>query len=139
MVVLNPGKLAIIYTSTKKTDKENALKIARLLETMPEEYLPLVPLPSEAEEEMRRLASSQMFLNKERTRLINRHEQAALLISIPGVVIEEGKAKAEIESFFSALKNRITRWWEAGNPMQKRMLGYRDDFYSQVPCHCDHA
>ena len=72
VVVLNPGKLAIIYASMKKTDKEDALKIARLLETMPEEYLPLVPLPTEAEEDMRRLASSQMFLKKERTRLVNR-------------------------------------------------------------------
>ncbi len=62
MVVLNPGKPAIIYTSTKKTDKEDALKIARLFESMPEEYLPLVPLPSEAEEEMRRLASSQEYI-----------------------------------------------------------------------------
>lgn len=72
IVVLNPGKLAVIYSSMKKTDKEDALKIARLLETMREEYLPIVPLPSEAEEAMRRLAGSQMFLKKERTRLINR-------------------------------------------------------------------
>jgi len=56
----------------KKTDKEDALKIARMLETMRAEYLPLVPLPTEAEEDMRRLASSQIFLKKERTRLINR-------------------------------------------------------------------
>jgi transposase len=72
IVVLNPGKLAVIYASMKKTDKEDALKIARMLETMREEYLPIVPLPSEAEEEMRRLASSQVFLKKERTRLVNR-------------------------------------------------------------------
>jgi transposase len=72
VLVLNPGKLAVIYASMKKTDKEDALKIARLLETMREEYLPVVPLPSKAEEEMRRLAGSQVFLKKERTRLINR-------------------------------------------------------------------
>jgi transposase len=72
VLVLNPGKLAVIYASMKKTDKEDALKIARLLETMREEYLPVVPLPSEAEEDMRRLAGSQVFLKKERTRLINR-------------------------------------------------------------------
>jgi transposase len=72
VVVLNPGKLAVIYASMKKTDKEDALKIARLLETMREEYLPIVPLPTEAEEDMRRLAGSQIFLKKERTRLINR-------------------------------------------------------------------
>ena len=72
VVVLNPGKLAVIYASMKKTDKEDAMKIARLLETMREEYLPIVPLPSEAEEGMRRLSGGQLFLKKERTRLINR-------------------------------------------------------------------
>jgi transposase len=72
VLVLNPGKLAVIYASMKKTDKEDALKLARLVETMREEYLPTVPLPSEAEEEMRRLAGMQVFLKQERTRLINR-------------------------------------------------------------------
>lgn len=55
-VVLNPRKLAIVYASMKKTDKEDARKLARLVETMREEYLPIVPLPSEDEEEMRRLS-----------------------------------------------------------------------------------
>ena len=71
-VVLNPRKLAIIYASMKKTDKEDALKLARLVETMREEYLPIVPVPSVDEEEMRRLSGGQVFLKHERTRLINR-------------------------------------------------------------------
>jgi hypothetical protein len=64
---------------------------------------------------------------------------ADLVTRFPGVVIEEGKIKAEIESFLSVLKNRISRWWKAGDPVQKRMLGYRDDFNSQVPYHSDHV
>lgn len=71
-VVLNPRKLAIIYASMKKTDKEDARKLARLVETTPEEYLPIVPVPSEDEEEMRRLSGGQVFLKHERNRLINR-------------------------------------------------------------------
>lgn len=54
VVVLNPGRLAVIYASMKKTDKEDALKLARLVETMPEDYLPTVTIPSVEEEEMKR-------------------------------------------------------------------------------------
>ncbi|MHC6203663.1 hypothetical protein ACYULU_10775 [Breznakiellaceae bacterium SP9] len=41
-VILNPGKLALIYGSMKKTDKEDALKPAHIIE-----QLLAVPLPSE--------------------------------------------------------------------------------------------
>ncbi|MDR2159763.1 MAG: hypothetical protein LBP23_06825, partial [Treponema sp.] len=39
VVVLNPGKLALIYGSMKKTDKEDSLKLARLIEMMRDEQL----------------------------------------------------------------------------------------------------
>ncbi len=32
VIVLNPGNLATIYQSLKKTDKEDSLKIARLIQ-----------------------------------------------------------------------------------------------------------
>ncbi|EMN00375.1 hypothetical protein LEP1GSC035_2723, partial [Leptospira noguchii str. 2007001578] len=35
MIVLNPGDLATIYQSLKKTDKEDSLKIARLIQRFP--------------------------------------------------------------------------------------------------------
>ncbi|MDR1286526.1 MAG: transposase, partial [Treponema sp.] len=55
VVVLNAGKLALIYGSMKKTDKEDALKLARIVEQFREEQLPVVPLPSEREMRRRKL------------------------------------------------------------------------------------
>ncbi|EQA81365.1 transposase [Leptospira alstonii serovar Pingchang str. 80-412] len=39
---LNPGDLATIYQSLKKTNKEDSLKIARLIQRYPIEELPVV-------------------------------------------------------------------------------------------------
>ncbi|EQA60440.1 transposase [Leptospira alexanderi serovar Manhao 3 str. L 60] len=46
VIVLNPGDLATIYQSLKKTDKEDSLKIARLIQRFPIEELPVVPIPT---------------------------------------------------------------------------------------------
>ncbi len=46
VVVLNPGKLAVIYASMNKTDKEDAFTLAWLVQTFPEAHLPTVALPS---------------------------------------------------------------------------------------------
>ncbi len=46
VIVLNPGDLATIYQSLKKTDKEDSLKIARLIQRFPIEELPIVPIPT---------------------------------------------------------------------------------------------
>jgi hypothetical protein len=54
MYVLNPRKLVVIYKSIKKTDKENALKLAHVRE----ERLPVVSLLSEWELKRRKLLSS---------------------------------------------------------------------------------
>ncbi len=72
VVILNPVKLAVIHASLKKTDKEDALKLARLVKRFPREELPEVSLPSQEEEHCRALMSEQGFLKKERTRLVNR-------------------------------------------------------------------
>jgi transposase len=70
--ILNPGKLQMIWKSTRKTDKEDARKIASLIMRTPEEELPLVSLPEEQEEELRNLVSMKQFLTRLRTSLINR-------------------------------------------------------------------
>ena len=70
--ILNPGKLRVIWQSTKKTGKEDALKIAKFIQRYPEEELPLVSLPNEREEELRRLTAMKQFLVKTRTALVNR-------------------------------------------------------------------
>jgi transposase len=58
VVVLNAGKLAMIYGSMKKTDKEDALKLARIIQQFREDQLPSVPLPSEQEMRRRKLIHS---------------------------------------------------------------------------------
>jgi len=72
VVVLNPGDLQIIYKSLKKTDKEDALKLARMVEKYSNEELPVVTLPTEEEEKNRALVSQMIFYKGERNRLINR-------------------------------------------------------------------
>jgi transposase len=70
--VLNPGKLHMIFRSVRKTDTEDAMKIARFIASNPEEALPVVSIPSEKEEACRALVSEMMFLTQSKTRLINR-------------------------------------------------------------------
>jgi transposase len=72
VVVLNPGNLAVIYRSMKKTDKEDSLKLARLIEYTPEDRLPVVAVPTDKELEMREMASEKKQSAGERTSLINK-------------------------------------------------------------------
>ncbi len=72
VVVLNPGELATIYASLKKTDKEDALKLARLVQRFPVEELPTVSLPTELEIEQRALVTEHESFTRIRTMLINR-------------------------------------------------------------------
>jgi transposase len=55
VVVLNAAKLAIIFLDTRKTDKTDAIKLAQLIMRTPDEELPLVPIPDDAEMARRRL------------------------------------------------------------------------------------
>lgn len=59
VIALNPGDVAIIYESLKKTDKEDALKLARLAQRHPLEELPVVEIPTEKQEAIRRLSTEQ--------------------------------------------------------------------------------
>jgi len=72
VLVLNAGDLAIIYKSVKKTDLEDAGKLAWLLEKMSDDELPVVTPPSEKEEHRRALVSELGSKKKARTVLINR-------------------------------------------------------------------
>jgi transposase len=69
--VLNPSHLALIYGSMKKTDKEDALKLAHILEDCREERLPLVPVPSDKEIQRRKLLASYRRAKQSRNRDIN--------------------------------------------------------------------
>jgi transposase len=72
VVGLNPGELRIVWKSRKKTDREEALKIAKYLRDTPEEERCAVALPSEEEEMFRSDISMKEFLKRERVAAINR-------------------------------------------------------------------
>jgi transposase len=69
---LNAGALQIIWKSRKKTDREDALKIAKYVRDTPEEELVTVEVPSGEEEAFRGEISLAEFVKKERTAAINR-------------------------------------------------------------------
>jgi transposase len=69
--VLNSHRLAIIYATDKKTDKEDALKLAQLAADRPDSRLPVVGIPSDEEMERRKLVSSYHREQKARTGEIN--------------------------------------------------------------------
>ncbi len=71
-LLLNPGQLQIIYKSTKKTDLEDAAKIAMLLQRFPAGELPVVQMPSPEEEHQRALVSESRSKSKLRNMLVNR-------------------------------------------------------------------
>jgi transposase len=69
--VLNPAKLPLIWDAPTKTDKEDAKKLANLIEERRDEKLPLVPLPSEQETERRKTLASYGREVRNRTKMIN--------------------------------------------------------------------
>lgn len=72
VVLLNPSQLVLIYRSLKKNDKEDALKLARLVQKYKNEELPKVELPTEHEENLRQILTEIRQLKKDRTKEINR-------------------------------------------------------------------
>lgn len=83
VVVLNAANLAIIYASLKKTDKEDALKLAKLLQKYSLEELPAVPLPTDEEMEHRAFVAHETRFRQDRVRLINRQHAVFLRSGFP--------------------------------------------------------
>jgi hypothetical protein len=69
--VLNAAKLPFILDAPTKTDKEDAMKLAYLIEERRDEKLPIVPLPSEKEMGWRKLLANYGREVRNRTRQIN--------------------------------------------------------------------
>jgi transposase len=69
--VLNAAKLPFIWDAPTKTDKEDAMKLAHLVEERCDEKLPIVPLPSEKELERRKILASYGREMRNRTRHLN--------------------------------------------------------------------
>jgi len=72
VVLLNPSQLVLIYRSLKKNDKEDALKLARLVQKYTNEEFPKVELPTEHEENLRQILTEIRQLKNDRTKEINR-------------------------------------------------------------------
>ena len=72
VVLLNPSQIVLIYRSLKKNDKEDALKLARLVQKYTNEELPKVELPTEHEENLRQILTELRQLKHDRTKEINR-------------------------------------------------------------------
>ena len=70
--MLNAGDLAVIYKSVKKTDLEDAGKLAWLMHRLPDEELPVVALPTEQEQLRRAMVSELASKRRARTVLLNR-------------------------------------------------------------------
>jgi hypothetical protein len=69
--VLNSAKLPYIWDAPTKTDKEDAMKLAHLIEERRDEKLPLVPLPGERELERRKTSAHYGRTVRSRTRLVS--------------------------------------------------------------------
>jgi len=72
VIILNASQLSVIYSSTKKTDKEDAVKLARLIKIYEKEDLPTVDVPTDKEWYRRKLIKECKILKDDRTREINR-------------------------------------------------------------------
>ena len=70
--IMNAGRLAVIYMSTRKTDKEDSLKLAKLLKNHDEAELPIVTPPSDEAWERRKLLSEYRSFKCQRTKEINK-------------------------------------------------------------------
>jgi transposase len=101
VVVLNAGKLALIYGSMKKTDKEDSLKLARIVEQFRDDQLPSVPLPNERELRRRKLICGHRRVVRLRVQMINTLHG---LFVHQGITTMKKKDLAERESRETAMK-----------------------------------
>jgi transposase len=102
--VLNPSHLPLIYGSMKKTDKEDALKLAHIVEDIRDERLPEVPVPSDREMERRKLVSAYRKEQGNRNRGINRLHGVFLHQGITTVVKKDLARAADRAEAITALK-----------------------------------
>jgi transposase len=139
--VLNPHRLALIYRSMKKTDKEDALKLAHILEDTREERLPEVAKPSEQEIQRRKLLSSYRWAQGERNRAINRLHGQFVAAGITTVVKKDlatgedrkeairvlaGQEREEAEYLLLCLERQERRIAELEKQMETESAGDKE-------------
>ncbi|UML83637.1 IS110 family transposase [Leptospira interrogans] len=109
VIVLNPGDLATIYQSLKKTDKEDSLKIARLIQRFPIEELPVVPIPNDEEEDNRRLCSEHENWTKQLTQGKNRLHSLFTQAGLTHITKKHLRTKANREISVALLPSRYQK------------------------------
>ena len=105
--VLNPSHLPLIYGTMKKTDKEDALKLAHILEDYKDERLPVVPIPSDEEMKRRKMVGSYRREQRTRNQAINRLHGLFLAQGITDVVksdLATGAARDETVKALTGLE-----------------------------------
>ncbi|MCG8571795.1 MAG: IS110 family transposase [Spirochaetes bacterium] len=107
VIVMNAGDLAVIYRSLKKTDKEDALKIARIMQRHPREELPEVRIPDENEERMRGLSREQNYWSTTKNRAINRLHSIFVYDGITTLMKKDLKSKKRRELWITKLSDRL--------------------------------
>lgn len=106
VIVLNPGDVATIYKSMKKTDREDALKLARLISRIPVDELPTVAVPSDDIEDARRLLREEEFWCKQITALKNRLHSLFVQAGITDVRKEDLVSAKHRKKFIEELPQR---------------------------------
>ncbi|EKO15145.1 transposase [Leptospira kirschneri str. H1] len=109
VIVLNPGNLATIYQSLKKTDKEDSLKIARLIQRFPIEELPTVPIPNDEEEDNRRLCTEQENWTRQLTQSKNRLHSLFTQAGLTQITKKHLRTKVSREASVTLLSDRTKR------------------------------
>ncbi|MDR2733808.1 MAG: hypothetical protein LBC99_04075 [Spirochaetota bacterium] len=113
--VLNAAKLPFIWDTPTKTDKEDAMKLAHLVEERKDEKLPIVPLPSTQEMERRKILASYQREMGDRTKLINR---------LHGVFVHQGHTTV-VKKNLATMKNR------------QEAIKVLDGMEREAPCRAD--
>jgi transposase len=105
--VLNSAKLPFIWDAPTKTDKEDARKLAMLVQERSDEKLPIVPLPSEEEMERREVVSNYSREMRGRTRTINTLHSLFVKQGITTVVRKNIATVAKAREAIGVLKGQL--------------------------------
>jgi transposase len=139
VLALNPGRLAIIYKSTKKTDSEDALKLARLVMRFKPDELPVVKIPSGEELVDRAIVSEHAFLKATRTRLVCRLHSVYLRAGITNLARKDlkapekrGKAREMLSSKPEHLRREAERLELLIQPLESELETVEDEMRSQL-------
>ncbi|EQA82195.1 transposase domain protein [Leptospira alstonii serovar Pingchang str. 80-412] len=93
----------------KKTDKEDSLKIARLIQRYPIEELPVVPIPTDEEEDNRRLCTEHENWTRQLTQGKNRLHSLFTQAGLTEITKKHLRTKASREVSVALLPDRYKR------------------------------